>query len=490
MSRHTSYYSSYDMRVPDIEQHIVHPRSGAPSIPARNANRPRLSRHMDYDDSQSVTSRGRQYDSSMSSSRLLQLAGYDKQVPNRPANALQQESRPIQSSSRQGALTTSNPSYLDESSWLGSNPERLLAPCRDRVQSIPQELSVRRSIRSESTPVVDYGRTALAGQADQLAHADVEYEYGNADIRNLAGSMPAPISRLSSNTRPRSVQPQPEQPRSRPAATPRSSLAPVPCQADLGRPGLVLDAGLSARQQAAVPAARQLDNVSIHSLDIRSEALPRATLEEGRGQTKPQSVRRRPIPSRRTLVPAQTVGLSRADNLEVVYDYGHVEQPIVDPAHSSDRVTSLVVPPARRQIQSVCVPNLADQYSMEDRTPMPCAGVEGRPYESTQVYRQPVQHPQAVPNTVYYSQANPDLLGPALGRAIEPIKLTKFNGKSDVEEFIADYLDIVHHNGWSDSQSLLQLRLTLTGEELILKDFDPEEACCSTTRSTDSETAC
>ena len=272
------------MRVPDIEQYIVYPRSGAPSIPARNANRPILSRHMDYDDSQSVTSRGRQYDSSMSSSRLLQLAGYDKQVPDRPASALQQESRPIQSSSRQGALTTSNPSYLDESSWLGSNPERLLAPCRDRVQSIPQELSVRRSIRSESTPVVDYGRTALAGQADQLAHADVEYEYGDADMRNLAGSMPVPISRLSSNTRPRSVQPQPEQPRSRPAATPRSSLAPVPCQADLGRPGLVLDAGLSARQKAAVPAARQLDNVSIHSLDIRSEALARATLKAGGGR--------------------------------------------------------------------------------------------------------------------------------------------------------------------------------------------------------------
>ena len=100
---------------------------------------------------------------------------------------------------------------------------------------------------------------------------------------------------------------------------------------------------------------------------------------------------------------------------------------------------------------------------------MPCTEVEGQPYESTQVYRQPVQHPQAVPNTVYYSQANPDLLGPALGRAIEPIKLTKFNGKSDVEEFIADYLDIVHYNGWSDSQSLLQLRLALTGEAAVCK---------------------
>ena len=104
-------------------------------------------------------------------------------------------------------------------------------------------------------------------------------------------------------------------------------------------------------------------------------------------------------------MPTQTVGLPRADTLEIVYEYGHVEQPIVGPAHSSDKVTSLVVPPARRQIQSVCVPDLADQYSREDQTLMSC----------TKVYRQPVQHPQAVPNTVYYSQATPDLLGPALG---------------------------------------------------------------------------
>ena len=38
---------------------------------------------------------------------------------------------------------------------------------------------------------------------------------------------------------------------------------------------------MSARQQAAVPAARQLNNISVHSLDSRSEALARATLEEG-----------------------------------------------------------------------------------------------------------------------------------------------------------------------------------------------------------------
>ena len=55
----------------------------------------------------------------------------------------------------------------------------------------------------------------------------------------------------------------------------------MPCQGDLGRPGLVLDAGLPARQQAAVPADHQLDNISVHSLDIESEALARATLEEG-----------------------------------------------------------------------------------------------------------------------------------------------------------------------------------------------------------------
>ena len=87
--------------------------------------------------------------------------------------------------------------------------------------------------------------------------------------------------------------------------------------------------------------------------------------DESRGQTKPQSVRRRPIPSRRTLVPTQTVGLCRADNFEVVPDYGHVGQPIVDPAHSSDEVPLLgPVPQARRKSRPMFVQDLQDHYSM------------------------------------------------------------------------------------------------------------------------------
>ena len=56
-----------------------------------------------------------------------------------------------------------------------------------------------------------------------------------------------------------------------------------------------------------------------------------------------------------------------------------------------------------------------------------------------------------------------------LGQSEERIKLGKFNGKSNVGEFIADYRDILRHNRWSDSQALLQLRLVLVGEAAVCK---------------------
>ena len=56
-----------------------------------------------------------------------------------------------------------------------------------------------------------------------------------------------------------------------------------------------------------------------------------------------------------------------------------------------------------------------------------------------------------------------------LGQSEERIKLGKYNGKSDVGEFIADYLYIMRHNRWSDSQALLQLRLALVGEVAVCK---------------------
>ena len=307
MSEHTaSHYSYNDERVPDVEQHIVHQsRSTAPSNSARNA-RPRTSRQQNDDDrrlrrlSQFVTSRGRQDDTSMDTRSLLSLASDLVQVLDRPASNEGQTDRPSQSTSRQGALARStaaghvgNPRTLlpDQPSRHGGSSEQLPYPSRDRVQSLPSGESLRRPTRSESTPIhanvnyrrgaVGYGHTVLAGHISEYAHAVVEDEYSYADMEELAGSMPAPISRLSSNTRPRSVQPQPEQPRSRPAATPRSSFAHVPCQADLGRTGQVLDARLSARRHAAEPADHQLDNISVHSLDIESEAQARATLAEG-----------------------------------------------------------------------------------------------------------------------------------------------------------------------------------------------------------------
>ena len=124
MSRHTaSNYSSTDMRVPDVQQHIVHhTRSRALSNSARHANRPRSSRHIEEDDrraqrlSQSFISRSRQ-DDTIDTGSLLSLASDFVQILDRPANNNGQRIRPTQFTSIQWALTSSNLRSLDQSSW-------------------------------------------------------------------------------------------------------------------------------------------------------------------------------------------------------------------------------------------------------------------------------------------------------------------------------------------------------------------------------------
>ena len=101
------------------------------------------------------------------------------------------------------------------------------------------------------------------------------------------------------------------------------------------------------------------------------------------------------------------------------------------------------------------VQNLQDQYSMEKQTLMPSAGLETRPYELIQTTRQPAKHQQAVSRLTYYSQVKPDLQGMLLEPVTERLKLPKYNGKSYVGEFIANFLNIVENNQWSDSHALL-----------------------------------
>ena len=72
------------------------------------------------------------------------------------------------------------------------------------MQSLPSGESLRRPTRSESTPLhanvnyrrgaIGYGHTVLAGHFSEYAHAVVNDEYSYADMGELAGSMPAPIS--------------------------------------------------------------------------------------------------------------------------------------------------------------------------------------------------------------------------------------------------------------------------------------------------------
>ena len=154
----------------------------------------------------------------------------------------------------------------------------------------------------------------------------------------------------------------------------------------------------------------------------------------------------------------------------VASGYEHVGQHQVDPTHHVDRVASLVqAPPHRRQSRPINVQDLAQYGSREEETLTPCVEAGTRPYEPIQTTRQADQLQSTRPRSIHFGHTEPDLQRLTLGQSEERIKLGKFNGKSDVGEFIADYLDISRHNRWSDSQALLQLRLALVGEAAVCK---------------------
>ena len=297
MSGHTaSGYSinSQEMRVPDVNQHVVHPpRSTTAGNPAGIDSS--YYRHLDEYFNYELRSAA-----DMNTHSLSRLAGNSIQAHYRPANEPEHGLLSVQSSTRQRALARStaaghvgNPRtpLQDQPSWHGGNPERLPSPCRDRVQSIPAELSVRHPIRPESTRlhpnvnarrggVADYRHTVLAGHVDGMNPMDVNDRFGT-DLGSLTGSLPAPISRLTD----RSVLA--EHASNRHTAASCHPYVPEIGQADHCRPVPTLATHGQAREQARDPTDHLLDQVSVHSLDIESEAqFARATLERGGGRER------------------------------------------------------------------------------------------------------------------------------------------------------------------------------------------------------------
>ena len=63
-------------------------------------------------------------------------------------------------------------------------------------------------------------------------------------------------------------------------------------------------------------------------------------------------------------------------------------------------------------------------------------------YEPAPTTRPTAQLQSVRPRSVHFNQTEPDLQRLTLGQSEERIKLGKFNGKSDVGEFITDSLDI------------------------------------------------
>ena len=157
MSGHTaSGYSinSQDMRVPDVNQHVVHPPRSTTAGNHAGIDSSYY-RHLDEYFNYELRSAA-----DMNTHSLSRLAGNSIQAHYRPANEPEHGLLSVQSSTRQRALARStaaghvgNPRtpLQDQPSWHGGNPERLPSPCRDSVQSIPAELSVRHPIRPEST---------------------------------------------------------------------------------------------------------------------------------------------------------------------------------------------------------------------------------------------------------------------------------------------------------------------------------------------------
>ena len=154
MLRHTINDYSHEMRVPDVQQHVVHPpRSIAPSMPA--SEDPGYHRHLD---------KYFNYDShsadSLNTQSLLRLAGNLIQACHRPACEPEHGSQSVQLLTRQRVLAGSTatghvgyprPLLLDQPSWHSSDLERLLTPCRDRVQSLHSKEYLRCPTHPEST---------------------------------------------------------------------------------------------------------------------------------------------------------------------------------------------------------------------------------------------------------------------------------------------------------------------------------------------------
>ena len=87
------------------------------------------------------------------------------------------------------------------------------------------------------------------------------------------------------------------------------------------------------------------------------------------------------MPSRRTLVPTQTVGPSSSIYRGVASSYEPVEQHQVDPTPTVDRAPSLVlVPPPRQQSQPMDVQDLAQYESRGEETLVPSVQAGTQPY--------------------------------------------------------------------------------------------------------------
>ena len=92
--------------------------------------------------------------------------------------------------------------------------------------------------------------------------------------------------------------------------------------------------------------------------------------------------------------------------------------------------------------------DLVQYGSRGEETLVPSADVGTRTYEPAQTTKQSAQLQTTKPRSVLFRQVEPDFQRLTLGQSEERIKLGKLNGKSDVGEFIADYIDIMRHNRW------------------------------------------
>ena len=503
--------SLYDYeRVPNVQQHMVQLDPavangavyGRPSLTQQPASRASKQYHSHRSDDKFVNSRQSAEDFSNQAPPI---------VPRFDSQAVTSNTHGVR------ALDASYSDTLDAPSRHGSGAKPSLIPRRDRMQSLPVGVSLRRPTRSTAPEYVEGRQHSLTmtnrlleytvaaqpqnllGSAAGVCSADVVHGIDSLhDMSQSSQSYSAyDIERARRDEIERSLDqddnyrlraPLPTQANVRPAESmsvaeqrlsPTSGLLSndveqerhdmaVEHRLDRARTlsldvddihtsaGATLDnrggeREVSLRQNVEVrpPSVQQREGPaklaqsvdrSVESVTVRSRTsesvsvgpTPSQRVGSSRAKTQPASVR--PVPSRRNSLVRQAVSETR--HVEVRQSVN--QQQWVHPTQD--------LPVRHDHVEYTAPTNHREQLTIQQP--------------------QMMAQPTLVQDQV---QQNPTYLRQTAMGDSNILRLRKYDGKTDVEEFIDDFLDLCGYYGWATDEARLQLRQALVGGARICK---------------------